>query len=119
MCQAQDELPKEFTEILKDFELNIPQDNKSAIEAKYSSQPDTLHALLTLVDPKMGEYLHSRDTRRIINALFKYFKYRNCGGGLKESEVQTEGNSLRYYPIMVWLRASPGVLEDRITKRIG
>jgi hypothetical protein len=68
----------------------------------------------------MGEYLHSRDTRRIINALFKCFKYRNCsGGGLKGSEVHTEGNSLRYYPIMVWLRASPGVLEERIAKRIG
>ena len=40
--------------MLKDFEAHIPFDNKSAIEAKYSSQPDTLHALLTLVDPKMG-----------------------------------------------------------------
>jgi hypothetical protein len=93
MSQTQDELPSEFSEILKDFEEQIPQDNKSAIEAKYSSsQPDTLHALLTLVDPKMGEYLHSRDTRRIINALFKCFKYRNCAGeGLKGSEVHTEG----------------------------
>ena len=98
--------------------MNIPLDNKSAIEAKYSSsqqQADTLHALLTLVDPKMGEYLHSRDTRRIINALFKCFKYRGCSAG----EVHTEANSLRYFPIMVWLRASPGVLEERITKRIG
>ena len=47
-------LPSEFSDMLKDFEAHIPFDNKSAIEAKYSSQPDTLHALLTLVDPKMG-----------------------------------------------------------------
>ena len=26
---------------------------------------------------------------------------------------------LRNYPVMIWLRASPGVLEDRIGRRIG
>ena len=109
ISQAQADLPSDFTELLADFDEHIPLDKKSAIEAKYSSQPDTLHALLTLVDPKLGEYLHTRDTRRVINALVRHFK--NSPG---------EGQMVvRYYPVMVWLRASPGVLEDRIGRRIG
>jgi tRNA A37 N6-isopentenylltransferase MiaA len=64
----------------------------------------------------MAEYLHARDTRRVINALVKYFKYM---GNHKESEVVSSGGSgLRYYPILIWMRASPEILEQRIAKRI-
>ena len=77
---------------------------------------------MKLVDPKMGEYLHSKDTRRVINALFKYFKYLfSPDTSLRESDIQSTGASalkLRYYPILIWMRASPEILEQRITKRI-
>lgn len=64
----------------------------------------------------MAEYLHARDTRRVINALVKYFKYM---GNHRESEVATSaGSGLRYYPILIWMRANPEILEKRITKRI-
>jgi tRNA A37 N6-isopentenylltransferase MiaA len=63
------------------------------------------------VDPKQAEYLHTKDTRRVINALVRHFKNSPGGGGGQML--------LRYYPVMVWLRASPGVLEDRIGRRIG
>jgi hypothetical protein len=69
----------------------------------------------------MGEYLHSKDTRRIINALFKYFKYLHRDtGALKESDVQMgqEGLRLRYYPILIWMRAKHEVLEASVAKRI-
>ena len=69
----------------------------------------------------MAEYLHIKDTRRIINALFKYFKYLHRDtGALKESDVQMgqEGLRLRYYPILIWMRAKPEVLEARVAKRI-
>jgi hypothetical protein len=57
----------------------------------------------------MAEYLHARDTRRVINALVKNFKYM---GNHKESEVASSGGSgLRYYPILIWMRASPEILE--------
>jgi tRNA A37 N6-isopentenylltransferase MiaA len=72
--------------LIEDFRLNIPPDNKAAIEEKYAGERDQLlHELLSVVDPKMGSYLHSKDRRRVINALFKYFKY--IGKGIKESDV--------------------------------
>ena len=83
---AAQDLPSEYGELIGDFRLNIPLDNKAAIEDKYSQGGNAiLHDLLKIVDPKMGDYLHSRDTRKIINALFKYFKYLHRG--LKESDV--------------------------------
>ena len=86
MRKAEHELPSEFSELITDFRVNVPLDNKAAIEDKYSeTKAGVLHDLLRLVDPKMGDYLHSRDTRKVINALFKYFKYLHCG--LKESDV--------------------------------
>jgi tRNA A37 N6-isopentenylltransferase MiaA len=67
--------------------MNIPIDNKNSIDEKYDSE--ILHGLLKMVDPKMGEYLHSNDKRRIVNALFKYFKYLpQTQGEVKESEIQ-------------------------------
>lgn len=72
----------------------------------------------------MGEYLHSKDKRRVINALFKCLKYRykdiSGSGGIKESDIHMlgEANKLRYYPIMIWMRAQQDILEKRVSKRI-
>lgn len=44
------------------------------------------------------------DKRRVINALFKYFKYlTKTGGKFKESDLQSlkEGLKLRYLPIII------------------
>lgn len=66
----------ECSEAISDFSDKIPQDDKNAIEEKYMTldQVNHLHSLLVLVDPQMGKYLHSNDKRRIVNALFKFFK---------------------------------------------
>ncbi len=68
----------------------------------------------------MGEYLHSRDTRRVINALFKVLKYRyKENGGVMESDIQKGGHlKFRYYPVVIWMRAEKSVLEARVAKRI-
>ena len=62
--------------MIDDFAAKIPPDDKNYIEEKYLTveQVKQLHSLLTLVDPQMGKYLHSNDKRRIVNALFKFFK---------------------------------------------
>jgi len=70
-----------------------------------------LHDLLKTVDPKMGEYLHSKDRRRVINALFKYFKYLYQASDekvVRESDIQMlhNGLKLRYYPVLIWIRAT-------------
>ena len=111
----------DFEDIIEDFRINIPLDNKAALEDKYDSV--RLHNLLALTDPKMSEFLHSNDKRRIINALFKFFKYININestSSLKESDVQMNlgGMRLRYLPIFIWMCASPLILEARIWKRI-
>ena len=109
--------------------MQIPPNNKAAIEEKYEDEETLLHDLLKEVDPKMGEYFHSRDRRRVINALFKYFKHAmhndlsvTHDGGLKESDILLNADSkcrkLRYYPVLIWMRAAPSILEQRITKRI-
>jgi len=72
--------------MISDFKEKIPIDNKNAIEEKYEDS-SMLHELLKIVDPKMGEYLHVKDKRRIINALFKYFKYLYLESSLKESDI--------------------------------
>ena len=71
----------------------------------------------------MGEYLHSKDRRRVINALFKYFKYLHISTDAKfirESDIQMlhNGLKLRYYPILIWIRATQPILEQRVSKRI-
>jgi tRNA dimethylallyltransferase len=73
--KARETLDQKYSELIEEFRKLIPIDNKAGIEEKYSGQESLLHDLLKTVDPKMGEYLHSKDRRRVINALFKYFKY--------------------------------------------
>lgn len=68
----------------------------------------------------MAEYFHSKDKRRVINALFKALKCLRSSGARTESElILSQQRSLRYYPVMIWMRARPDILEQRITKRIG
>jgi tRNA A37 N6-isopentenylltransferase MiaA len=66
----------EYEEAICDFEDNIPPDTKDKIELKYQTVEDVkyLHGLLDCVDPSMAQYLHSNDKRRIVNAIFKFFK---------------------------------------------
>ena len=52
----------------------IPADTKQALEDLYSDRVGLLHGLLTVVDRQMAQYLHSNDRRKIVNALFKYYK---------------------------------------------
>lgn len=59
--------------MIDDFRINIPIDNKQRLEDEHNSED--LHSLLKLTDPQMAEYLHSNDKRRIVNALFKFFKF--------------------------------------------
>ena len=106
-------MPEKFKDLLEEFRLQIPVDNKGAIEVKFGAEEGLLHDLLREVDPKMAEYFHSKDRRRVINALFKALKDR------KESEVVKEEKALRYYPVLIWMRAAPDILEERIWKRIG
>ena len=46
------------------------------LEDKYKDATSVgeMHKLLQMVDPQMGNYLHTKDKRKIVNALFKYFK---------------------------------------------
>ena len=71
----------EYADVIEDFEENIPPDRKDKIEEKYSSPEDVkrLHGLLQQVDPLMGKYLHSNDKRKIVNAIFKFFKMSVIG----------------------------------------
>lgn len=46
-----------------------------------------LHDLLKELDPKMSEYFHSKDKRRVINALFKALKCLRSSGARTESEL--------------------------------
>jgi len=64
----------------------------------------------------MGEYLHSKDRRRVINALFKYFKHLYKASEdkvVRESDIQMlqNGLKLRYYPVLIWIRATQPILE--------
>lgn len=108
-----------FEKLVEDFRVNIPPDNKALIEEKYDALE--LHELLKIVDLKMSEYLHSNDKRRIVNALFKFFKYMPQSNGLiKESDVQQmkQGLRMRFLPIIIWMCADKEILEERIRKRV-
>lgn len=117
------ELPELYKPLLEDLNKAIPDDNKAFIESLYAeTQSVLLHDLLKIVDPKMAEYLHVKDTRRVINALVKCLKYsgNQFYQSTDEKEIKTteDQNNLRYYPILIWMKASPEILEKRIEKRI-
>lgn len=114
--KARETLDQKYSELIEEFRKLIPVDNKAGIEEKYSGQESLLHDLLRTVDPKMGEYLHSKDRRRVINALFKYFKYLYQASDdkvVRESDIQMlqNGLKLRYYPVLIWIRAAQPILE--------
>ena len=67
----------------------------------------------------MANLLHSKDKRKIVNALFKFFKTLPTTE-IKESYISQgkDGLKLRYLPILVWIRADKEILQKRIAKRI-
>ena len=116
LIKAKEQIDQEYSELIEDFRKLIPIDNKAGIEEKYVGQETLLHELLKTVDPKMGEYLHSKDRRRVINALFKYFKHLYKASEdkvVRESDIQMlqNGLKLRYYPVLIWIRATQPILE--------
>eukprot|EP00347_Sterkiella_histriomuscorum_P023170 403335685 len=88
---------EKFHEILEDLKVLIPLDKKQAIEDKYDS--DLLHELLTLVDKKLSDLLHSKDKQSDI-------------------QMQSKGRQLRFLPIFIQMSADKDILESRIVKRI-
>ena len=133
-----------FEAIVSDFQDIILPDEKQRLEDKYTSdeQLKQLHSLLAVVDPQMAEYFHFRDKRKVVNALFKFFKRGVIAdqqlyerGIQKASQVDEQtclkkGNTessieyldasikLRFLPILVQMNASQSVIEARISKRI-
>jgi tRNA A37 N6-isopentenylltransferase MiaA len=71
----------------------------------------------------MSEYLHEMDKRKVVNALFKYFKMLAIQDGkavslLKQSDVVQTTSKLRFLPVLVWLQAERSILEKRVSRRI-
>ncbi|TNV79078.1 hypothetical protein FGO68_gene8325 [Halteria grandinella] len=101
---------QDFQEVFQAFVENIPPDTKANLDnEKFESEK--MHGLLEIFDSKKAVQLHSKDRRRIINALFKKLRWLYLEG--EPDEVQ-----LRYFPIINWMRASPPILLHRVTKRI-
>jgi len=65
-------LPEHLQLLANSFKTNIPPDNKQDIEDNFESP--LCHELLQIADPKMAQFLHKNDKRKIVNALFKCFK---------------------------------------------
>ena len=57
-----------FEPLIESFRVNIPLDRKQEIEDSFDSS--LCHELLRAVDPKMGEYWHSSNKRKIVTSLF-------------------------------------------------
>lgn len=119
MAEAIERMDQRYREVLQEFRVQIPLDRKAVIEEKFGAEGTMLHDLLRELDPKMGEYFHSKDKRRVINALFKALKCLPSSGAKTESElILSQQRALRYYPVLIWMRARHEILEQRITKRI-
>lgn len=63
------------------------------------------------------------DKRKIVNAIFKYFKMlrienEKAVSKLKQSDVLKQTNTLRFLPILIWIKADVLILEKRIRKRV-
>jgi tRNA dimethylallyltransferase len=119
----------DYEEAIVDFEENIPPDTKDKIELKYQTPEDVkyLHGLLKCVDPPMAEYLHSNDKRRIVNAIFKFFKMNIIAKQRKDKEqgktaaqidYLEQKLKLRFLPILVQIKADEEVITSRIRNRI-
>ena len=74
-----------------------------------------MHELLSLLDPPMKTVLHSKEHRKIMNALFRIYKYKQT-----VSQRYLEAPQLKVKKaLVIILQASKGVLEQRIRKRAG
>ena len=75
ICELQSKLGddfKRFEALTESFRVNIPLDKKQVIEDNFEST--LCHELLEVLDPKMGDYFHKNDKRKIVNCLFKDLK---------------------------------------------
>ena len=91
-------------------------------------QVNHLHSLLEVFDQPMSQYLHKNDKRRIVNALFKFFRRSAILDQaseqkdilINESEISYTDSKiqLRFMPILVQIKASEPVICQRIRKRI-
>ena len=103
--------------MIESFRVNIPLDKKQVIEDTFEST--LCHELLEVLDPKMGDYFHKNDKRKIVNCLFRDLKACE-GSGTTMSQVVAGQDSLnlRYNPVIIWIKADKSVLEKRIRKRV-
>lgn len=112
----------DYEEAIEDFQENLPPDTKDKIELKYQSTADVkyLHGLLECVDPAMAKYLHSNDKRRIVNAIFKFFKMSVIANQTKnKGQLKTAAQlnyleqkvKLRFLPILVQIKADEEVIN--------
>ncbi|CDW87769.1 trna mitochondrial [Stylonychia lemnae] len=116
-CFENEKATKEerFHQLLESLKTCIPSDQKQVIEDQYESE--LIHDLLKQVDPRMAEFLHTKDKRRVINALFKYYKFLPQKIG-SLSTASTSNTKLRFIPLFIWMSARSDILEQRIRKRI-
>lgn len=68
----------------------------------------------------MAEFLHHSDKRKIVNAIFAFFKSLSLSpdGTVVYQDLITQPSVLRFLPILVWIQAEKAILEKRIAKRI-
>jgi tRNA A37 N6-isopentenylltransferase MiaA len=58
--------------VLRSFVENVPLDRKQVIEDSFEASE--CYELLKIADCKAANFLHPNDKRKIVNALFSYFK---------------------------------------------
>jgi tRNA A37 N6-isopentenylltransferase MiaA len=68
------------------------------------------YELLKIADCIAANFLHPNDKRKIVNALFSYFK---------KDKSKVVRDKLQCLPILVWMEADRAVLEERVNRRIG
>jgi hypothetical protein len=59
------------------------------------------------VDKPMADFLHPNDKRKVVNALFKYFRQLSASG-IRASDIasgKANDLQLRFLPVLVWLKA--------------
>ena len=96
--------------------VGFEEEKRKEFEETFSSKSSVvMHELLSLLDPPMKAVLHSKEHRKIMNALFRIYKHKQT-----ISQWYLEAPKLRVKkPLVIILQASKGVLEQRIRKRAG
>jgi tRNA A37 N6-isopentenylltransferase MiaA len=60
-------------DLIASLETNVPLDAKQLVEDRFP-EGRLFHGLLQKVDPSSANFLHPNDRRKLVNALFAYFK---------------------------------------------